>query len=184
MSNLELLAVVMGMMAATPALCQVLPPVQLDTRLVVEDGCNINGGDSNPEALLSFGTVTNIRDVSSDIDGSTTVTHGGSSFTVTCNVSIGQVLATISGGEDDLDGVRRLANPAAPSQLIPYHIFLNEERTIELGIDTSVPLFDLGGEENTRISSQFSFDVYGRIFAPINVTAGAYTDLTNVRLTF
>lgn len=163
---------------------QTVVPVGIDVVLNVQGGCAINGGGETPEALLNFGTVSNIQGVTTTIDGSTTVPDGGTSFSVICNVPIGQVFATISGGENDLDSVRHLANPAAPGQLIPYHIYLDEDRRIEFGIETPVPLFDLGGEENTRISSQFSFDVYGRIFTPIDVVAGDYTDLTTVSLTF
>lgn len=163
---------------------QTVVPVGIDVVLKVQGGCSINGGDETPEALLNFGTVSNIQGVTGNIDGSTTVADGGSSFSVICNVAIGQVLATISGGDNDLDGVRRLANQTVPGQFVPYHIYLDEDRTNEFAIDAQVPLFDLGGEENNRISSQFFFDVYGRIFPPIDVAAGSYADATTIRLTF
>jgi spore coat protein U-like protein len=179
-----MMAAALACLGVTPTLAQAVSPVRMDVVLTVQDGCSINGGEQTPEALLSFGTATNIQGIPGDIDGSTTGIDGGSSFRVICNVPIGQVLAAVSGGENDLDGVRRLANMTTPGQFVPYHIYLDEGRTVEFGIDAPLPLFDLGREENNRVSPLFFFDLYGRIFSPIDVVAGSYADAATIRLTF
>jgi spore coat protein U-like protein len=172
------------MLPAFPALAQTVQPVGIEVVLNVQNGCTINGGEETPEGLLNFGTVTNIGAISGNIDGSTTATDSGTPFAITCDGPIGQILATISGGENDLGGTRRLANQDDPGQFIPYHMYLDEGRTVEFEIDAPVPLFEVGGEVGNRLSSQFIFDIYGRIFSPVNVTAGSYVDATTIRLTF
>lgn len=170
---------------SVPARSQTVPAIKLGSTLTVEDGCIINGGGQNPEALLNFGAVSNAAGITSAIDGSTTVAHDGTSIDVICNVPVGQVLATISGGQNDLDGVRRMANLDVPGEFIPYHMYLDQAHSIEFEINTPVPLFDTGSEQNNRrISSQFFFDIYGRIFAPIDAPAGSYVDTATAELAF
>lgn len=176
-----------GLLASTSAFAQAVPTVKLNVTLDVQDGCNLNGnGGSIPGgevSLLNFGVVQNAPAIDSPVDGSTLAADGGTVITVNCNVDVPQVQLSVSEGDNDSGGVRRLANTSVAGEFVPYRLYAREGRTPadELLVNQSVTI--LGP---TTAGTPITVVVYGRIAqSDINrAVAGPHTDTTGAQITF
>lgn len=147
-----------GLLASTSAFAQTVQNVIITAQLKVETGCAFNGGGTKGDidTILNFGTVLNAAGTTNNVDGSTLVADGGTSFTIECNNGLGQVTATISGGANDLGGVRRMVGQSTGG-FVEYRLYSDQARTQEYTPGNPVVLFGNGTVPLTTVA------VYGRI---------------------
>jgi spore coat protein U-like protein len=146
-----------GLLASTSAFAQTVQTVNLTAQVTVETGCAFNGGVKGEiDSILNFGTVSNAAGTTVNVDGSTLVADGGTSFTIECNNGLGQVTAEISGGANDLAGVRRMAGQSAGG-FVPYRLYSDAARSVEYTPGNPIVLFGNGNVPLTTVA------VYGRI---------------------
>jgi spore coat protein U-like protein len=173
-----------GLLGHTTAFAQIVQPVTLNVALQVEDGCNLNGDGKGGAvtALLNFGTVRNPAGTTVDVLGSTSAAAGGTPFTIRCNVALGQVVASVSGGANDQGGQRRLRNG---TNFIGYDLYSDVSRSSSSLYALNTPQQILG---STTAGTVITVTVFGAINAQTSglqaAAAGSYSDTTTMAITF
>jgi spore coat protein U-like protein len=168
-----------ALMATAPAVAQTVQvPLKVTSTLEVNEVCTVNGGAELTE--VDFGTVQNPADFAGDLLGSNLEASGGISLSISCNRVVNNAQFSVSSGDNDQGGVRRLVG-ADSGSFIPYRLFLDAAATaVELtpGTPRSVGSF--------AANQTFTIPIYGRIAnaairAAVNDT---YTDAASGTLTF
>ena len=158
---------------------------EISARIVIGNGCQINGLPdplTNPLSFgeLDFGEWIELADPGSpNIDASTSDSAGGG-FTIECNDNITYTIS-VNGGLHHNGTTRRMQNGGTPTQFVNYGVFQDVARTLPWVVGTPVS-YPVTGTALAPVSTTHHF--YGRVPPQNQSTSGTYTDTLEVSLSW
>ena len=158
---------------------------EINARIVIGSGCQINGLPDPLVSPPSFGTldfgdwITLENPGSPNIDAATSDSAGGG-ITIECNDSVSYNIV-VDGGLHANSGVRRMLNGSTAGEYVQYGIFTDATRATPWAIDVAQG-FSVNGTSGASVTTVHHF--YGRVPPQNQATSGTYTDTVQVAISW
>lgn len=159
---------------------------QINAKIVIGNGCQINGiADPLPSPLsfgeLDFGEWIELAAPGSpNIDAATSDGASGG-IEIECNDNITYSIA-VNAGMHHNGTTRRMQNGSNATQFVNYGLFTNPARTVPWPINTPVSTTITGATPGTPVTNVHHF--YGRVPPQNQAIAGTYVDTLEVSISW